>query len=60
MNNSTKIKTTAYATFAVVLMMVVCCLIPAMNADAASVDDPDKIDIVKGQSWEYTPTLPSA
>lgn len=42
-----------------VLMLVVCSCIPAFGSDATSVTDPDEVNIVKGQTWEYTPTFPS-
>ncbi len=42
-----------------VLMLVVCYFISALGADAASIDRLDEINIVKGQTWKYTPTFPS-
>lgn len=56
--NNIKIKTTATATTMVLMLLVVCC-IPVLNVDAADINDPDEINIVKGQTWEYTPTFPS-
>jgi len=42
-----------------VLMLVGCCIIPVLGADAASIDRPDEINIVKGRTWKYTSTFPS-